>query len=105
MKCQYTGVRDIQHLEVNWEYRKPGETLGRKIWTFDGSRNIDTPYKSIDKKKFQTGLTDVTKEHAIMLTHASLRDEGSYICKVEYYNDVKKYDEESASIHINILGM
>ena len=104
LRCKYTGVREHALLELNWEYRALGQTLGTKIWTYDGSKNIDTSYGMANEQKFEKIGTDITKEHAIRLKEAALADEGTYSCRVEYFNGGGDYAERNAHTRITVIG-
>ena len=100
LKCQYTDITEPSALVVRWEHKTFDQTAGSRIWLYDGRINLDTG--DGDYGKFEKIQTDIMKEHAIMLKHAQLADEGLYFCHVEYYPN---YKEERANRSLTVIGM
>ena len=103
LKCQYTGVRNASKLVVKWEHRVDVQSSGVDIWTYDGSRAINSAQSSY-KGKFEVVDSVITHEHVIRLKKAELADEGSYSCMVEYYGG-GEYSDHHSRMLMTILGM
>lgn len=103
LKCQYSGVTKASSVIVKWKHRAFGQSEGNTIWTYDGNINTDTCHGST--LPYEKVYTDITKEHAIRLKNASLVDEGTYSCNVEYYSNRGRYFDDEKAIKITVIGL